>query len=202
MITSCVRAFAIAFLALPAVALAQQSAPTSQSPSQTPVKTPTKTTLLSEQLVRAFQSIQGDLAATAEKMPAEHYSFRPVPEIKPFGQLVAHVALAQFRDCAMLKGEPNPKKDDKEDITWSKADAVSLLKASSDYCAAPVSALNTEPMMTELIKFEQMQVAKGLIPTQLIVHAMEMYGTMSVYLRLKGLVPPMTEKQNQMKKSQ
>jgi hypothetical protein len=190
MITSCVRGLAVALIALPTAIGAQPQMPAG------PMK-------LSEQLVKGFQSIQGDLAATAEKMPPEHYGFRPTPEIKPFGQLVSHLALAQFRDCAFLKGEPSPKKDEKEETARTKADAVALLKASSDYCAPLVSALNTEPMMTELVTIEKMQVAKGLIPTQLIVHGMEMYATMAVYLRLKGFVPPMTERQNQqMKKSE
>jgi hypothetical protein len=37
----------------------------------------------------------------------------------------------------------------------------------------------------------------------LVAPGMEMYGTMGVYLRLKGIVPPATERQTQqMKKSQ
>jgi hypothetical protein len=43
----------------------------------------------------------------------------------------------------------------------------------------------------------QIQFAKGLIPAELVVHGMEMYGTMAVYLRLKGLVPPIAERENQ-----
>jgi hypothetical protein len=57
-------------------------------------------------------------------------------------------------------------------------------------------------MMIELTKIDQLQVAKGLIPIELVAHGMEMYGTMAVYLRLKGIVPPTTARQNQqMKKS-
>jgi hypothetical protein len=190
MITSSVRAFAIALLVVPAAAVA---APQMPAPGQ-PVR-------LSAQLVRGFQSIQGDLAATAERMPAEHYGFRPTPEIKPFGQLVVHVALAQFRDCAMLKGEESPKTDEKDDVDRTKAEAVALLKASIDYCTPLVSALNTEAMMTELVAVDRMQVAKGLIPAHLLVHGMEMYGTMAVYLRLKGFVPPTTERQGQQMKT-
>jgi hypothetical protein len=44
--------------------------------------------------------VQRSLAEAAEKMPDEHYGFRPTAEIKPFGQLVAHVALAQFGSCS------------------------------------------------------------------------------------------------------
>ena len=66
-------------------------------------------------MLQRYQMLQGNLVAAAEKMPEEHYGFRPTPEIKPFGQLVAHVAIAQFGTCAALKGEPNPRKEEKEE---------------------------------------------------------------------------------------
>ena len=156
----------------------------------------------SGEMLRGYQFTQRNLAEAAEKMPDEHYGFRPTPDIKPFGQLVAHVALAQFGTCAMLKGEPNPRKDEKEDAIRTKTEAIALLKASAGYCDPPVSAL-TDTTMTELAKMGPNQVAKGLLPVSLVAHGAEMYGTMAVYLRLKGIVPPTTERQTQqMKKSQ
>jgi len=56
--------------------------------------------------------------------------------------------------------------------------------------------------MTALTKAGQNQVAKGLFLAGTNSHGNEMYGTMSVYLRLKGIVPPTTERQNAAKKSQ
>jgi uncharacterized damage-inducible protein DinB len=138
-------------------------------------------------------------------MPDDQYGFKPTPEIRPFGQLIAHVSLAQFGTCARLKGEPNPKKDEKEDATRTKAEQIALLKASAAYCEPVLTGL-TDGMMTELTKSGENQVAKGLFPMGLIAHGMEMYGSMAVYLRLKGIVPPSTErmkeqmKQNEMKK--
>ena len=107
--------------------------------------------------------------------------------------------MAQFGTCAALKGEPNPRKEEKEDATRDKAEAIALLKASAGYCDPQLTAL-TETAMSELTKVGPNQVAKGLLPVSPITHGMEMYGTMSVYLRLKGIVPPTTERQAQMKK--
>jgi uncharacterized damage-inducible protein DinB len=187
---ACVSALVFALFVTPSASSAQQTpAPAGQ------------TFTLSGEMLRGYQNVQRDLAEAAEKMPDEHYAFRPTPDIKPYGQLVAHVALAQFRTCAMLKGEPSPRKDEKEDASRTKAEAIALLKASAAYCDPLVSAL-TETTMTELTKVGQNQAAKGLLPASLITHGMEMYGTMAVYLRLKGIVPPTTERQNQqMKKS-
>jgi hypothetical protein len=163
-----------------------------------------KTYTLSGELLSGYQKIQQNLAEAAEKMPADQYGFKPTPEIKPFGQLVAHVALAQFSTCAVLKGEPSPKKEEKEDATRTKTEAIALLKASTAYCDPLVTALN-DAAMPELTKMGANQVAKGLVPAGLVSHGNEMYGTMSVYLRLKGIVPPSTERmkqKQQMSKSQ
>lgn len=156
---------------------------------------------LSAQLVRGYQTLQRDLVEAAEKMPEEHFGFRPTADIKPFGQLVAHVALAQFRTCAMLKGVPNPRQDAQEKASRTKTEAISLLKASTAYCDPAVMAL-TDPAMTEMMTIGQIQAAKGLVPVELLTHGMEMYGTMAVYLRLKGIVPPTTARQSpQMKRN-
>jgi uncharacterized damage-inducible protein DinB len=164
--------------------------PTAQEPMGGKVFT------LAATLQRAYHDVQRNLTEAADKMPEAQFNFRPTPDIKPFAQLVAHVALAQFRSCASLKGEANPHKDDKEDATKTKSDAMTLLKASTTYCDPAVDAL-TESTMTELMKVEQVQAAKGLAPAELLVHGMEMYGTMAVYLRLKGIVPPTTERESQ-----
>src|SRR5262245_41775779 len=171
------------------------------SPAQEAPAPMNKTYTLSSNFLQAYQETQRNLSETAEKMPEESYGFRPTPEIRPFGQLVAHVALAQFRTCAMLKGEADAHKDDKEDATRSKADLIALLKASTTYCDPAIGAL-TDATMTELLVTGKFKAAKGLFPAEVVVHGAEMYGVMTVYLRLKGLVPPSTEKMNKMKANQ
>jgi hypothetical protein len=56
--------------------------------------------------------------------------------------------------------------------------------------------------LTTLVKAGNNQAAKGLFLAGTNSHGNEMYGTMAVYLRLKGIVPPTTERQNAAKKSQ
>ena len=145
-------------------------------------------------LIRGYHNLQQNLLAAAEKMPDADYSFRPTPQVRPFGQLVSHVALAQFGSCAALKGEADPKKDVKEDAPRSKAEQIELLKASTAYCDPVLESL-TDQALTETFKSGQNTVAKGLVLTGTNSHGNEMYGTMAVYLRLKGNVPPTTEKE-------
>ncbi len=46
----------------------------------------------------------------------------------------------------------------------------------------------------------QNEVARGAVLAGLIAHNSELYGTGVVYLRLKGIVPPSTERQQQMRR--
>ena len=77
-------------LALPAAAAAQSTPPTGQKFT------------MSGNLLRGHQGIQRNLLEAAEKMPEADYQFKPTPEMRPYGQLVAHVALSQFGGCAAL----------------------------------------------------------------------------------------------------
>ena len=156
---------------------------------------------LSATMLKGYQQLQSDLADAADKMPDEFYAFRPTSEIRPFGQLVAHVALAQFRMCAMWKGEPDSHKDEKEEKPWSKTDALTLLKSSTAYCNPQINSL-TDTTMADMVDGGKFRAAKGLFPVEILTHSSEMYGTMAVYLRLKGIVPPTTERMSKMKASQ
>jgi DinB superfamily len=178
-----VTTLSLAVLTIATVSAAQQAS--DQAP---------KIVTLSGEMLQGYQGVQRNLVEAAEKMPEEHYRFKPTPEIRPFGQLVAHAALLQFRMCSMLKGEPSPRKDEKEDAPRTRTEVIALLKASTAYCDPLVTPL-TDAAMPELVKAGEMQVAKGLLPASLISHGQEMYGTMAVYLRLKGIVPPTTERQ-------
>jgi len=69
----------------------------------------------------------------AEKMPEENYAFKPVPEVRSFGQMIGHIADAQFMICAAAKSEKRePAGVEKTKTT--KADLVAGLKESISYC--------------------------------------------------------------------
>ena len=152
-----------------------------------------KTFSLSGNVAQGYHELQRNLTEAAQKMSDQDYTFRATPAVKPYGQLIAHVALDQFRTCSMLKGEANPRKDEKEETTRTKTEAIALLEASTRYCDPLVDSFN-DAMMPELVAVDNFKAAKGLFPMRLVAHGAEMYGVMTVYLRLKGIVPPSTEK--------
>jgi uncharacterized damage-inducible protein DinB len=138
---------------------------------------------------QAYNGVKNNLQKMAEKMPEENYSFKPTPDIRTFGQLVAHVADAQMRTCAAVKGE---QKQANAASKTSKADLVAALQESSAECDAAFESV-TDANAMEVIAAGRGKRSKlgALIGT--VVHDNEEYGYMAVYLRLKGVVPPSSE---------
>ena len=60
---------------------------------------------LSAEVKQAYTGIKNNLTKAAEKMPEEHYGFKPTAEVRNFGAEVAHVADSQLRNCSGFNGE-------------------------------------------------------------------------------------------------
>jgi hypothetical protein len=76
---------------------------------------------------------------------------------------------------------------------------VKALADAYAFCDDAVKGL-TDANVAELVKQGQNEVARGSIVAGLTSHNNEMYGTGAAYMRAKGLVPPSTERQQQMMK--
>ena len=70
------------------------------------------------------------IVPSAEKMPAEHYGFKPAPGVRSYAELVSHVADGNYLTCAPAKGAPNPQKDIQhtEKTAKTKDEVVKALK--------------------------------------------------------------------------
>ena len=73
-----------------------------------------------------YEAVKRNVSAMVEKMPEEHFSFRPVPEIRSFGEAVAHVADAQARNCNLALGAGSKTLD--ADKKKTKAELSAALK--------------------------------------------------------------------------
>ena len=170
-----------ALMALPGAVFAQEK-PQAQSAPQNPITT-------SEKGLYSF--VSGAVIAAAQKMPEENYSFRPTPEVRAFGQLVGHVADAQYMFCSLASGEPNPAKGI-EKTKSSKADLVAALKDAVAYCNKAYDSM-TDAKGSEMVKFMNYNIAKLTVLSLNTAHADEHYGNIVTYLRIKGIVPPTSE---------
>jgi len=137
---------------------------------------------------QTYNGVKNNLTRAAEKMPEDAYGFKPVAEIRSFGQEVAHVADAQARICGSVTGE---MKTLNAASKTSKADLVAALKESFAECDKAWESLNDTTAM-EMTKGGRPR-AKLAVMIGNNIHDNEMYGAMGVYLRLKGVVPPSSE---------
>src|ERR1700722_11258702 len=145
---------------------------------------------LSTELKENYERQKNALLAEADRMSDADYSFKATPEVGTFASRVAHVADAQIMICSAVKGEN--KKPDTADKT-SKADLVAALKASFDYCDGAYNSLTDATATQTVTIFGQLQTKLSALWGNL-AHDSEMYGYMAVYLRLKGLVPPSSDR--------
>jgi len=137
-----------------------------------------------------YSQIKTNIIKAAEKMPEAGYSFQATSEERSYGALVGHIADAQTRICGAATGNVKPAEAGK---LTAKADLVAALKASFETCDAALDSVTDENAST-MMAFQRAQRSKIGIMIYNVIHDNESYGTMAVYLRLKGVVPPSSEK--------
>jgi hypothetical protein len=138
---------------------------------------------------RDWAFISSMLLRAAEGMPEDSYAFKPVATVRDFGQEVAHAATAQAGICGMITGT-GAKIAASVNAAKTKAQLIQVLKESNVEC----------DKAAEMLSGDGANQPAGLGPmagrTRLGLfnyntgHSQETYGTMVVYLRMKGLVPP------------
>jgi uncharacterized damage-inducible protein DinB len=172
-------------LVVPAgVALAQDK-PAQEKPAVTPENP------LSTWNKIAYARVKGILARSAEKMPEENYSFKPVDTVRSYSQIVGHLADAQYLFCSVALGEKNPGLDI-EHTKSSKADLIAALNTAFAYCDKVYDTM-TDASAAQTIKLLGNDAPRlsALIVNNM--HNMEHYGNLVTYMRMKGIVPPSSE---------
>ena len=145
-----------------------------------------------QSLKGAYSSNRRNIIGAAEKMPAEHYSFKPTSDVRSFAEILGHIAFVNYLNCAVIKGEANPNKENFEKSLTAKEDVLKALKASFDYCDGGFNTLS-DATMKESYKMGAREIPKASQVVLNAVHNMEHYGNLVTYLRLKGIVPPSSE---------
>lgn len=144
---------------------------------------------LSAEVKGAYTNVKNNFLKAAEKMPEESYGFKASAELQSFSERVAHIADANVRTCAALKGE---QKSVNAAAKTTKADMVAALKESFTYCDAAYDSL-TDTEAVKIVATGRGQRSRLAALWGVVSHSNEVYGTMTVYLRLKGIVPPSSE---------
>jgi hypothetical protein len=136
-----------------------------------------------------YTGIKNTLLKAADKMPEADYSFKTVPAVRTYGEMIGHIADIQMMLCGMVKGEQaKPVSTGKT----SKADLTAALKASFDYCDAVYNSMDDKAGAQTIKMFGRDMTKLGVLNFN-ISHDNEMYGNLVAFLRIKGIVPPSSE---------
>jgi hypothetical protein len=190
-------------LGLATVAFGQASS--AASPPAAPAQPPAKMTL-AQIMDRQLSRLEGELVPAAEAMPESKFDFAPTQGefkgVRTFALQVKHVAHTNLMFFSGLLGEKlpanvDPKEENGPAAMTAKADIIKYLK---DSFAMGHRAMN---VLSESTMTERMKLGEGPGPTRLaaasitVWHSYDHYGQMVEYLRMNGIVPPASRKQEQ-----
>ena len=128
----------------------------------------------------------------AEQMPEADYAFKPVATVRTFGQQIAHVAGAQYSMCASALGEPPKDEDEIEKSMTTKAQLVAALRASSEYCRRAYAQSDADAART-ITMYGATRTRMWALAIN-ATHDGEHYGNRITYMRIKGMVPPSSQR--------
>jgi uncharacterized damage-inducible protein DinB len=153
-------------------------------------------TTIKDAMIKHWKATGELTLAVAKAMPAEDYNFRPNPEEMSFGQLMAHIALADRGACANASGMTPPAlggaivsyaKDNKQEV--DKESALAFETQVFDFCNKAVASVTLEqldkvvgPANRNLTGYEWLW--------SYFTHTAHHRGQAEVYLRVKNIKPP------------
>lgn len=129
------------------------------------------------------------MVAIAEAMPADKFHYKATPEVRSFGEIVAHVAGEGMRELESAAGVAQPGPAERFDSLNNRAEILRVLSEFFDY-GTMVLADMTDQQALELVTVRGRPSPRWLIVMQTIGHNKEHYGNLVTYLRLNGIVPP------------
>lgn len=128
---------------------------------------------------------------SAEQMPEALYSYKPTPDVRSFGQLIGHVAGAQYVYCSAALGDKPASEGDIEKTKTSKADLVAAIKESTEYCKKAYMISDAQAQGMTKVFGQDATKLRALIGNA--SHDAEHYGNIVTYLRMNKMVPPSSQ---------
>lgn len=147
---------------------------------------------VSQAIRSGWDAAKQNLSGSAKVMPEAKYSFKPVDTVRTFGEILAHVAGANYIFCAAARGEKPPYAEDAfEKSAKTRVDIVKALEDSFKYCDVAYAALE-DGKLGDMVAapFGSGKAARAEALIGNTGHLQEHYGNLVTYLRINGLVPP------------
>lgn len=133
--------------------------------------------------------IRAMFTRAADQMSEQDYAFRPTPEVRAFGQLLAHVAESNYTFCAAALGEKSPVANVEKTVT-TRAAIQQVLLESFTYCDRAFTAMNDAAAAHRLMNFHGTQRTASTLLNFRNYHSLLHWGNAITYMRLRGRIPP------------
>jgi len=147
---------------------------------------------VSTKLQQVLDTYAKNLVATAEEVPVEKYTFHPTPEEMTIGATMAHIANVNNNACSKVGGVDAPKMDKLAETDKDKL--VENLKASMDFCRAQFATLTDAKLADSVPWYGGRQVSRISAAMEVTNDLVDHYASLSVYVRLNGMLPPTAQK--------
>jgi len=184
-------------LTYPAAAQGQQNKPADKPAAGEEEQAPKS---IAESVSRNLKYAEADFLSIAEAMPEDNYSFVPTAGkfegVRSFAEQVKHVACAQFAFFNEFESKKPPDDCEKggQDRARTKAELIKYLKESFDYGNRVLAGLNEKNALDPVEGRYAGPNTKLGISVVAVWHVTDHYGQIVEYLRMNGIVPPLTQK--------
>ncbi len=142
---------------------------------------------------RSYASLKANILKSADKMPAEDFGFKPTPEVRTYARVLNHITEAQLHMCGALNHTAPDTMAKVPAETADKAAVVAALQGSFAECDKAFAGATDQNLTETFDVFKSKRSRIGLL-WGTVAHDSEQYATLALYLRLKHLVPPSSEK--------
>jgi hypothetical protein len=142
---------------------------------------------------RSYAGVKANVLKAADKMPAADFQYKPEPDIRTYARVVNHISEAQLRSCGAVNGTAADALAKVPAETADKATVIAALNASFAECDKAFASL-TDANIADMVTLGQGKRSRIGLLWGVASHDNEQYATLALYLRLKGIAPPSSEK--------
>ncbi len=182
-VSATILSLVLAFLTLSAAGQEKSAAP---KPADSP----------SQAVLAQWNDIGRKLIAMAEDFPEDKFDFKPTPVQGSFIERMLHAAGVNYFFTNITLGQKPPAEEaPKRDQFKSRADLVTYVKKSFSDGAAAITTKGDKGMNDLVVDpFGNQKTRVSDFAYGFIEHSGEIYGQLTVYYRVAGLVPPESRK--------
>ena len=155
---------------------------------------------IADSVSQTLQFAEENFLGVAEAMPENKYSYVPTAgnfdDVRSFGEQVKHVACNQFAFFNEFEGNKPPEDCEKggHEPARTKSELIKYLQDSFDYSNLVLARLTAKNALERVQGRYAAPNTKLGISVVAVWHITDHYGQLVEYLRMNGIVPPMTQR--------